>query len=127
MWTPLYKNKVFQSCSKRTIISVASAIFLIKSAVFYATLHQFYLVNSNTPGFFLNFENKLCLKGAALKRPNIHKGNTVTSSIKLLTDGEDPYQPQYNCRLHHYQFDDVTECLDRLSLTKKARQNCQLV
>lgn len=52
MWTPLYKNTVFQSCSKRKIISVASAILLIKSAVFYATLHQFYLVNSNPPVFF---------------------------------------------------------------------------
>lgn len=33
----------------------------------------------------------------------------------LLTDGEDPYQVNRDCRLHHYDHADVTACIDKLS------------
>ena len=33
----------------------------------------------------------------------------------LLADGEDPYQTNRDCRLHHYEWDDIATCFDRLS------------
>ena len=33
----------------------------------------------------------------------------------LLTDGEDPYQMNGDCRLHHYDQADVTSCIDEIS------------
>ena len=40
--------------------------------------------------------------------------NDFNSPI-LLTDGEDPYQLNGDCRLHHYEKDDVVNCIEALS------------
>ena len=45
--------------------------------------------------------------------------------VDLLIDGEDPYQTadnQRDCRLHHYDFQDVVTCLDQLQLNQQKEQ-----
>ena len=40
----------------------------------------------------------------------------------LLAHGEDPYQTNRDCRLHHYQLEDVVNCLDQLSYLRAKHQ-----
>jgi len=40
----------------------------------------------------------------------------------LLMDGEDPSQNHTDCRLHHYQEQDVTACMDEFSFRRLRRQ-----
>lgn len=129
MWDRLCITTILKSCSSPRMMFVVTAFFWIKSAAFLAILYYLNLVGfhySLVPPF-LNSENKLnckpvlCVKGAALRRDIAGlKAFASPSGRVILTDGQDPFQPQYSCQLHHYQFEDVAECLDRLS---SLRQN----
>ena len=63
----------------------------------------------------MNYKDQQLNSSSMTLKP-ICKMSRILQKHHLLTDGEDPYyQPQDNCRLHHYSEEDVATCLDRLS------------
>jgi hypothetical protein len=53
----------------------------------------------------------LCMNGI-LKR---QKSPDERVPILLMNGPDDPYQQHGDCRLHHYKYDDIVRCIDRLS------------
>ena len=68
----------------------------------------------------------LCKEGILQRRRKKTKEReSSVPLVDLLIDGEDPYQTadnQRDCRLHHYDFQDVVTCLDQLQLNQQKEQ-----
>ena len=90
----------------------STSVALIKFLNYYqfTPVYSFTLSTNNQS---LDNSKRLCMKGI-LRRMKSDKSLTGSSLFDLLTDGEDPQQNHRNCRLHHYKFEDVVTCLNRL-------------
>ena len=113
--------------SCKTIWLLLISLFLIVCINF---LISFYYFDSYSP-FSAHHQVKsvafikrprLCKEGSILQRQQKTEESAVPL-VDLLTDGVDPYQTdnQRDCRLHHYDYQDVVSCLDRLQLNQKNR------
>ena len=100
---------------------------------FITLLTSYYWYNINR--YSSSFSNRQGGSGAIIKSralPFCNEGNSILQRLQkteesavpivdLLTDGEDPYQTdnQRDCRLHHYDYQDVVKCFDQLQLPQQ--------
>ena len=99
----------------RTVIIIS----LLSSAKYYT------IMNNIWSNYYISLPEKnenlsLCIQDILQRQKMTDNRSAVLySSSIVLTSGQDYYQPNSNCRLHHYQFKDTVNCIDQLSSQRR--------
>ena len=117
------RRSIFNVKRRRVIVSLFFLLFTL-SALYHLIVHLL-AAASYRFSFNLNrrlIENKfsaspLCVNGILSRERRVGEKDPI-----LLTDGEDPYQTNGNCRLHHYEMNQVVACVDQLSYRRARHQ-----
>ena len=110
------------SSFKLLIISLLFMLLTLTTSYYYFIFIDRYstslILHQETSAYAI-IKRPLCMEGI-LQRQQKSKKSAVPL-VDLLTDGEDHFQldNQRDCRLHHYDYQDVVACLDQLQLAKQ--------
>ena len=91
-------------------VNLTTSYFFL-SSLYYSTSSLFVKSHSQV------INKPLCKEGILQRQWKTKESSVLL--VDLLTDVEDPNILQRDCRLHHYNYQDVVSCLDQLTLLRQ--------